>query len=330
MPFTAVRDEEWWNQIVQELPGHSIYQAWSWGEYRERRGVGVHRYALIEGGRPLAGAAVEIRRMRRLPWCVGYAPAGPLWASAEALHAFLGHLRPELSRMGVLHLKVNPRGSQVSPAVLRREGFLPVDARPGQTFGGILPLETAVVDLAQSCTEPDARRRVRQAARRGVGVSAEAPEDALEEFYRWLRATSLRQVFWLPAAEMLREMLEVWAARGEAALLVARHGGACIGGAICSFFGDEAMGHFIADDPGSRHLSAVYALYAAGLAEASRRGCRYMDLGGIRAGDDGLHGFKRQFGAGRLRHAGEWNLPLRPGWYGLLDLVSQGRLRHTV
>ncbi len=335
MTFAQCMDERRWNALVKALPEHGIYQSWNWGELRAGPQRDVRRFALFESGLPRAAASVELRRMQRLPFRVAYAPRGPLWVDTEHLLLFASHLSSALKREGVLYLKVNPSGDPVRAAALQQAGFAPVP-RPDLTFGGILPHLTARLPLATvrevyRAMEPEARRRVRQAERRGILVESASSAEQMAEFYPWLLRTAQRQGFGLPPEGALRAMAGAWLRRREGMLFLARHEGAPIGGALCSFFGDEGCGHFLADDPAQRSLSAVYALYAAGIEEAARRGCRFFDLGGIRAADDadGLFRFKRQFGASAHRHLGEWNLPLSSLWYRVLTRVSHGALpRH--
>ncbi|MDA8345921.1 MAG: peptidoglycan bridge formation glycyltransferase FemA/FemB family protein [Thermaerobacter sp.] len=336
MTFTHVANEETWNALVQRLPGHGIYQSWSWGELRTGARTIVRRYALLQNGEPRAAAAVELRRLLRAPWRIAYAPRGPLWLGEDNLQEFMARLSQNLMRSGVLHLKVNPTGSLGADKVLREMGFVRV-RRPELTFGGVLPELTArlplggTAEVVRSNMEPEARRRVRQAERRGISITLETTADALQAFYPRLAQSAARQKFWLPQEDALHAMVEAWLRNGEGVVLLAMHAGECIGGALCTFFGEEAMGHFLADDPEKRHLSAVYALYDAGMVEAIRKGCRFFDLGGIRnAQDDGLFRFKRQFGAARQAHLGEWNLPLRPLWYGALSVLSHGDLKRRI
>lgn len=335
MRLTRVTDEATWNDLIRKLPGHGIYQAWSWGELRKRPHRAVHRYALLEGDEVRAAAAVELRRLARLPWRIAYAPRGPLWRDPTDLEVLLGELRRELAAHSVLHLKINPDRPPAEDATLQSLGFSQI-SHPDRTFGGILPELCARLrlpvstDALRGAMEPEARRRIRQAERRGLRVEQSGP-DGLDEFYPWLQATADRQSFSLPPREALREMARAWTERGQGALLLARSEGRCVGGALCSFFGEEAVGHFLADDPASRHLSATYALYDAGFAEAAARGCRFFDLGGIQStAGDGLFGFKRQFGARPVRLVGEWNLPLRRLPYTLLSVASRGRLPRLI
>ena len=330
MGFTHIADEDTWNRLARELPHHGIYQAWSWGELRGGPRTAVRRYALLRGGRPRAAASIELRRMARLPWRIAYAPRGPLWMDDGDLEEFLARLSTDLLRSGVVHLKVNPSAPEAK-SLLPGLGFLRIE-RPELTFGGILPSISARLSLPPrpqdllGRLEADARRRVRQSRRRGIEVAREEGVAAVDELYPWLERNSLRLGFHLPPRELLRSLASAWLWRGEGSVLLARHEGECVGGAICSYFGDEATGHFIADDPGRRELSATYALYAAGLEEALARGCRYFDFGGVRAAaqEDPLLRFKRQFGAFPFHHAGEWNLPLRPEVYSGLALITRG------
>ncbi len=333
--LTLVTDETNWDELIHGLPGHGVYQAWSWGELRKGPHREVRRYALVEGGQVRAAVAVELRRLAHVPWRIAYAPRGPLWRDGRDLGVLLGDLRRELSKLSVLHLKINPDRPPSEDATLKSLGFARV-SHPGRTFGGILPELSARLRLAASvealrgAMEPEARRRIRQAERRGLRVEQSGP-GGLRELYPWLQATADRQSFFLPPRETLHEIVRVWTERGEGALLLARSEGRCVGGALCSFFGEEGVGHFLADDPSSRHLSTAYALYDAGLAEAAARGCRFFDLGGIHStADDGLFDFKRQFGALAVRLVGEWNLPVRRLPYALLSVASRGRLPRRI
>lgn len=315
-----------WNEIAHSLPGHSIYQSWSWGEWQTARGVKVRRYAALRDGYPVAAASVELRRLRQLPWSTAYVAAGPLWQTSGDLCTLLALLLPELRAQGVLALRLSP---------LRPPSEDPFPALGGYLVAGrpILPRLTWRVDLCPgrdavfAQMRPNTRRRVRQASRQGVEIKDATPAD-LHYLHEWLAATAQRRALPLLTADALRTMLATWLRYGDGAYYLAWHEGRPCGGVICSFYGDEALGHFIGDDQKHRTApSVVQALYWHCLEEAIARGCTFMDFGSIGDGeDDPLRSFKRQFGGFANAYQPERILRIRPQLHACLSLFSRGRL----
>ena len=328
--LTISEDPAAWNATTCALPGHGIYQAWSWGEWQSARGVMVRRYSALRSGQPVAAASVELRRLRQLPWSTAYIPAGPLWQTVADLGAFLALLLPELRAQGALSLRLSPLRppsedpfpTLVSTRVAERPA-LPrltwrVDLRPGR-------------DTVFTQMMPNTRRRVRQAARQGVEIK-EASLGDLHHLYEWLAATAQRRALQLLSAADLRSMLATWQRHGDGAYYLAWHEGHPCAGVICSYFGDEALGHFIGDD--QRHRtgpSVVQALYWHCIDEAIRHGCSFIDFGSIGpADDDPLRSFKRQFGGFACAYQPERVLRLRPVLHTALTLLSGGRLNQRL
>ena len=80
-------DEAGWDAFVAGHPAAHPLQLHTWGQLKAEYGWEDARLALVEGGRPVAGAQVLFRPLPRLgflPLRVAYVPKGPLvdWTDA--------------------------------------------------------------------------------------------------------------------------------------------------------------------------------------------------------------------------------------------------------
>src|SRR3982074_1827155 len=100
-------DPSAWDGFVSQARDASVLQAWAWGSLKSRYGWRVQRYFWVDGGEPLAAAAVW---RRSLPGglALNYAPRGPILdGHLEQWPSFWQALRERLAQEGGTVLKVD-------------------------------------------------------------------------------------------------------------------------------------------------------------------------------------------------------------------------------
>jgi len=167
------------------------------------------------------------------------------------------------------------------------------------------------------------RYNIRLAERKGVRVEVAAKEQ-LPLFHRMYVQTAERNGF---AMSDYRYFAALFAADRslpadpEVVLLMARHEGDPLAGAILVLSEQGALFLHGASANHKRELMAPYALHWQAMRYALSRSCRTYDMGAISPGDDpghsfhGMYRFKTGFG-GRIVHTtGSWDYPVRQDLY---------------
>lgn len=308
--------------------GHPL-QLWSWGEVKAGDGWTPLRLLVEERGHPRAAAGlVEKRLLGRLRFWMCH--RGPVCepGSAAAERLWRG-LRELALRRGALALRCDPEWPQPEARFLRSARLRPLPPRPSWYFGAMEPLRAWRIRLdggeaaVFARFEAQTRYDVRRSQRTGVAVRPGTRAD-LPDFHRLLRATAVRKGFVLRAPEFFERLWRAW----DEGLFVAEHAGAVVGGLWVARCGGGTWAQFAAVGPEGRRLLASAGLHWAAIRWAIARGCRFFDLGGIGYRDDphdGLRAFKKGFGPGDVRFAGEHDLVLRPAAYRAFRLAEEAR-----
>ena len=323
-----------WDGALLELPSPHILQSWAWGETKAQTGWRARRLAWRQGERPVAAAALLIRRLAaRLPIAVAYAPKGPLldWADAPLAEAVLERIETEARRAGAIFVKIDPDVRADSPA---GEAVVAALTRRGWRFSGeqIQYRNTVISDLAPAeddllaAMKPKWRYNIRLAERKGVTVRAGTLED-FPAFYALMQETGARDRFGVHSEAYYRRALELFLPAGAASLWLAEVAGEPVAALVAFALGTKAWYFYGASSGRHREKMPAYALQWAAIRWARARGCMTYDLWGIPDADeatleaefeqrhDGLWGvyrFKRGFGGQVTRFVGLWEQPLHP------------------
>ncbi len=315
--------------------GHPL-QLWSWGEVKRAEGWTPLRFLLeVEGdGRAQAAAGVV---ERRLPGGAAFwwAHRGPVVEPGSAAAAALAqHLRRAASARGAVAVRLDPEWSRAEAAHLAGPGFARVPLRRDWYHGAMEPVRVWRISLAGgedavwARLEARTRRDLRLAARRGAAIRLARPED-LPAFYALERLTARRKRFSVRSPAFFERLWQAWNGDGRGELWLAEDdAGRVVGGVWWLFCGRGAWGQFAAADPGARRLLPLVALYGAGIRRALERGAEFCDFGGIGHRDDahdGLWAFKKGFGPGDTRFAGEIDVVARPLAYRAFRLAEDLR-----
>jgi lipid II:glycine glycyltransferase (peptidoglycan interpeptide bridge formation enzyme) len=271
-----VFDSREWDAAVKNLGG-SITQSWGWGVAEQFEGWKPQRL-LDKRNR----GAVQLLFSYDLPGGLAraYAPYGPLAAQTTDLPEVLASAARWARQRGAYTLTIEPRwGAEANREILGGGTYVPAERR--------LPGRTVIIDLPEDPEEhfdslpEDTRYGVRRANREEVEVvtlyrGAMNVGSGIEEFYELLKAASIRQGSRIePRAFYQRLIID-----SPTYLLLARHEGTAVAGAIIAAFGDEACCLRGASTSEQENLHAPYLLQWEAMDVARRAGCsRYAMWG---------------------------------------------------
>src|SRR5215213_4626174 len=266
-----------WDAAVKSLGG-SITQSWGWGLAKQ-----------FEGWKPLRlldkknRGAVQLLFNYDLPGGLAraYAPYGPLAADTSDLAEVLASAARWARQRGAYLLTIEPRlGTEANGQILGGRTYVPAKKQ--------LPSRTVIVDLPEDPEEhftslpEDTRYGVRRAHREGVEVvtlyrGAMNVGSGIEEYYKLLKDASIRQRSYVEPQAFYRRLI----IDSPAYLVLARHEGTAVAGAITTTFGDEASCLRGAFTTGKGDLCAPYLVLWEAMDIARRAGCSSYDMWGI-------------------------------------------------
>ena len=203
----------------------------------------------------------------------------------------------------------------------------------------IQPPDTAVVDLSEGYEailpgmHKKTRYNIKLAAKKGVTVEP-CGRERLREWYDLYRITAERDRIAIHPFAYYDNLFKVLEAekKRDLVLYLARHEEDLLAGIIVLFNGDEAVYLYGASSNVKRNLMPAYALQAAAMEEACRRGAKEYDMFGTPPDGDnpehpmaGLYRFKTGFG-GELRHRpGCRDYPYSRLFYLIYGLIEKAR-----
>lgn len=330
-----INERQVWEEFVAEHPAGHLLQGWAWGELKTGQGWRAWRLALVEAGRPIAGAQLLLRRLP-LGFYVGYVPKGPLvdWQSPEQLKAVLAGLHRICRSQRSIFLKIEPNAPD-NPALTEV-----LDAHAFVTGASVQPRRSLVIDLSPpeatilANMKQKTRYNIRLAERKGVQVRPGTLSD-LGAFYEMMQITGRRDGFAIHSLDYYRAAFELFAPQ-RAALLLAEVEGEPVAGLMAFAHGATAYYLFGASSDRHREKMPTYLLQWSAMRWAKERGCASYDLWGIpdadtdtleaalaqgespqesatghpadmRSGLWGVYRFKRGFGGRPIRTAGAFD-----------------------
>lgn len=308
-----------WDEFIRAHPNAHLLQTRAWGELKA--GFGWEAVRLVQGS---CGAQVLFRHLP-LGFTTAYLPKGPVgpgWAE------FWPALDQLCRQKRAVFLKVEPDlWEPISPEQTRAlAGFRPEGI-------AVQPRRTLLVDLHG--TEEDWLARMSKKTRacfrtaeRG-GVSAQLSDD-VAAFYSLLEETGQRDAFGVHTAEYYQQVYRQFAARGQAALILAMWEGHPLAGLMVFAQGTRAYYLYAASRGEQRQLNPTYLIQLEAMRWAARQGCLEYDLYGVPDADEetleaqftertdglwGVYGYKRKFGGQLARSAGAWEkIYFAPGY----------------
>jgi lipid II:glycine glycyltransferase (peptidoglycan interpeptide bridge formation enzyme) len=330
-----------YDAAVAGSPLADVMQTYGWGEVKGTTGWDAMRLLVVdEHGRARAACSIlRTRPARGMPPLL-YAPRGPVldFADSEALGTLLAAIR---ARAGTAFLfKCDPpveAGSAEASALLQA-GLRPVRSGP---FGGTQPAAVMLLDLSAGVDKvfegfkPKWRYNIRLAERKGVVVRPATRQD-LPAWHAIYLETAARDGFTGRGLTYFQTLFDVLEPVEMMRMWVAEHDGVMLAGIIVMSAGERSTYVYGASSGEGRNLMPNHLLQWEAIQWSCERGMKVYDLHGVSPVRDGepvephlagLNRFKEGFGADYVDHAGEFDLPLRAGWYALWRTASPAAMK---
>ncbi|NLE75455.1 MAG: peptidoglycan bridge formation glycyltransferase FemA/FemB family protein, partial [Chloroflexi bacterium] len=203
MQVSMVQVDGRWDGWLQELPSAHALQSSGWAEFKAGYGWQPQALRLHEGEQTQALALLLVRRLRGLPWGVGYVPKGPCLRDPDRLDLWqdvLAALERLARRERLLFVKIDPDVERPAddeiaplPQLLGQRGWQ-ASAEQVQFRNTVLLDLTPEPEALLEAMHPKTRYNIRLAARRGVTVRPGTGSD-LPAFYHLYQTTSQRDGF---------------------------------------------------------------------------------------------------------------------------------------
>lgn len=294
-----------WDRLVARLPGAGFFHTTAWARVLvETHGYSPH-YLTVRSGDELKAVLplMEVsswltgRRGISLPFTDAVEPLG---TDTQALAQLYAEARRQAAERRWKYLEYRGGADQMAPAEPSTRFYQHVlDLREGAT-----------ALLARS--DESVRRAVRKAERSGLKVEFSREETALREFFALFCQT--RRKHGAPPqpfrffASIQRHILRP----GHGWIVLARHEGRPVAGAIYFHAGRQALYKFGASDENRQHLRGNNLVMWSAIKKYAGEGFATFDFGRTSLGNEGLRKFKASWGAAESL-LGYWRLNLATG-----------------
>lgn len=337
-----VPDPAHWDAFVAERDGH-ILQTSQWGALKSAFGWEDQIVALAQNDDIVAGALLLYRSLPFKLGTLAYAPLGPVvdWHDQPLVTALLTALQDAARARNAIALKIEPDlfDAPAHELQLKSYGFK-------QSPHTIQPPRTILIDIAAH-QEDHILMRMSQSTRRKVRIPYKKEVnfrrgnvDDLASFNQIIQQTGSRNEFGVHSPAYYQLAYDLFAPRGQVALLMASYEGQDLGGIMVFVQGSRAWYLYGASSDAERKRMPTYGLQWEAIRWAREQGCSVYDMWGIPDEDEqaledqfqqrgdglwGVYGFKRGFGGKVTRTIAAWDRPYRPFLYKLYSTAVRLR-----
>ncbi len=265
-----------WDDAVRDRGGH-LLQSWRWGEFKQRHGWDVERFAVVT---QRSANLAQVLYKTRGPVSLAYIPRGPVFdpRDSDGLRDLFAQIDAAGKKRRALYLMVESNSALPFTGNFKSEGFVRGSDhfQPSRTVK--IPLLPDAELLAQM--HQKTRYSVRLAERRGVElVRMEPAASAVDDFYALLQDTSSRNEFGIHSRAYYQDFLDIFG--DDALLLFAKVDGVSAAGLIAAKFNEEAIYMYGASSTEHRAHGGAFALQFEAMRWARDNGALRYDLWGI-------------------------------------------------
>jgi peptidoglycan pentaglycine glycine transferase (the first glycine) len=346
---SAIHDDKW-DSFVNRHPDAHLLQTSGWGKLKSAFGWSAEKIAVeYNQGQVVAGALLLFRRLPLQLGTMVYVPAGPLFYGDDPLHPanklLWQGIDSSAQHRRAIFLKVEPcnwyRPRPDLPTQLQTAG-LRLSAQTVQ------PPRTSILDLTPS--EDAVLKRMNESTRYKSKLAKKKEIDLREgtsadvaSFNALMAVTGSRDAFGVHDPAYYQKAFDLFASKGQCALLMASYAGRDLAGVMVFCCGENAYYLYGASSNEERNRMPTYIVQWAAIRWAMQRGAIRYDLWGVpdaepetleaefeerKTAHDGLwgvYGFKRGFGGQIVRSAGAWDKIYNPILYRLYDFYIRRR-----
>lgn len=330
---------EWNKFIASHHPAvGGFLPTWEWGDFQKKLGRNIERYEVSESG---VTRALFTLVHQKLPgnFSYGYLPRGPVlesdldeedietilhtiisWAETEKKDFIFLRLEPSLDSFGGESRKFRKPSYYIQPR-----------------YNHTIELEGTLADIIGGF-HPSTRSNIHRAENRGVTVDIKTKmeEEDWKQFFEMILDTAKRSNGFnaYPSRDYLRNLLASIPPLGVSkdpheltqAVFFGYQDGAPAGAHVVVFFGGTATYLYGATYTNRLNSKVTTYLNWKAIEEAKSRGYRYYDLGAI---DErrwpSITNYKRQFRGREFTYIGNIDIPLRPLYYEIYNVLKQVR-----
>ncbi len=294
-------DDVQWQDFVATRPEANFLQSIEWARANELVGHTTTRGGVRRGGVVVAGWQGIIKNARRGRYLE--VPGGPLvdWSDTDAVMEVIEQIRAAGKQHACVFVRIRPQvtDNETARAQLRALGLREAPFHLHAEHTTILDLTPSEDELLVGMRR-QTRYEVRQADKKGVAVSWQSGEAAVEEFFVVQAETAKRQGFVPPSRDFLLAQIDAF---GEKARIYrAEKDGVLLSLALILFSEQEADYFEAASAPESRKYPGAYAIQWQVIRDAKAMGKTRYNFWGIAYTNDpnhryaGVTTFKRGFG----------------------------------
>lgn len=303
-----------WDGLLQAATDATVFQSWSWGEYKRNHGWSPVR-CLGRDKSGKVGAMAQIL-LKKLPLGIhaGWSPGGPVLqfkgCSPRQIGKALDALREALQeRYGRLwlrfhsHIRNDPELAYVFSGRFHRPFF-----KVNSEFSPFIDLTASVEAFEKGMTSKH-RYYMRQALAHGIDWK-HGVDEALQDDLAKLHEEMTRE----KGMESIRlgreEIRKTFAALGEQAMILnGYHAGEAVTSCLVLRFGNRGFYASAATGGKGRELCAAYAMIHELFRVLKDKGMAKLDFAGLDPKTPaafGVNHFKRGFGGELVEYLGEW------------------------
>jgi peptidoglycan pentaglycine glycine transferase (the first glycine) len=325
MTIKPIRNKLEWENFLGITQPHTFLQSWNWGQVQEKVGQKIFRYG-IEINDQLVGVALFILiKARRGSFL--FCPHGPIFRDnidlTKALTALLKEIRKLASENHCAFIRFSPLLSATAEHqnVFKQLGFraAPIHMMHPE-LAWLIRVNQSDDELLRGMRKTT-RYCLRKAEKEGVTVES-SPITDLEEFWEIYSATAARHSFVPFSKPDLQTELEIFSADNQAQLILAKHEGQLIAGAVIIYYGGSGFYHHGASRPLAKNLTTTsYLLQWRAIQETRRRGLKFYNFWGITDGKNknhpwaGITLFKTGFGGFSEQYLHAQDLAISPKYW---------------
>lgn len=339
--FIPVTSPAIWERALGHLPNPHALQSWAWGEFKSRWGWQMmpHLLTVAENkAEPLAAAMVLKRPLPRTPYCILYAPKGPLfdYTDRNLRQTVLAELEKLAKRERAIFIKVDPEiahryggldgtEERLSPTgmqtlrTLQERGWQFSDDQI--QFRNTVEINVqATDDELLSAMKSKTRYNIRLAGRKGITVRQGTPADypMLADMYA---QTAERDGFTIRPLDYYLDAWQSFHQAGMGQALIAEYETQPIAAVYLVRYGNRVLYMYGASTNEERNRMPTYLLQWEAIVWAREQGCQIYDFWGAPnefVEEDSMWGvwrFKRGFAGQVMYHLGAWDYTPRPLLY---------------